>query len=89
MKIKDGFVLTEIGESCVAVATGAAAESFHGVVRLNDTAAFIWRGLSDGLSEEEIAARMLAEYEGIDLEKTKKAVRSIVERLESDGFLEE
>lgn len=39
MNIKKGFVIQEVGGQWVAVATGAAAAEFSGIVKLNDTAA--------------------------------------------------
>lgn len=44
MNIKKGFVIQEVGGQWVAVATGAAAAEFSGIVKLNDTAAIVWRG---------------------------------------------
>ena len=42
MKIKDGFVLEEVGGSYLAVAVGECAGNFNGMVRLNGTGAFLW-----------------------------------------------
>lgn len=48
MNIKKGFVIQEVGGQWVAVATGAAAAEFSGIVKLNDTAAIAWRGIEEG-----------------------------------------
>ena len=44
MKIKKGFVIQEVAGQWVAVATGAAAKEFTGIVKLNATAAHVSRG---------------------------------------------
>ena len=89
MKVKDGFVLTEVGDDIVAVPTGDAGEEFHGIIRLNDTAAFIWRGVSEGLTAEQIAERMCSEYDGVDIDTALDCTRTMIEKLKSDGIMED
>ena len=64
MKLKDGFVLNKVGGSYLAVAVGERADEFHALIRMNETGAFLWN-LIDGveLSEEELVAKLLSEYE--------------------------
>ena len=59
MKIKKGFVIQQVGGQWVAVATGSAAVEFSGIVKLNDTAAIAWKGVEEGLSREQIVARVV------------------------------
>ena len=47
MKIKDGFVLEEVGGDFLAVAVGDRATEFSAMVRLNGTGAFLWNLLSE------------------------------------------
>ena len=54
MKIKDGFVLEEVGDFYLAVAVGELAEEFRAIVRLNETGAFLWRQLLTDKSKEEL-----------------------------------
>ena len=63
MNIKKGFVIQEVGGQWVAVATGAAAAEFSGIVKLNDTAAIAWRGIEEGLSRDQIVARVVESYD--------------------------
>ena len=88
MKLKENMVLTEIGDGYAAVPLGGEADDFRGIVRLNETAAEIWRGLSEGLEEQAIAERLLEKYDGIDLPKAKSVVHQIVEQLAKEGLLE-
>lgn len=48
MRIKDGFVMRDVAGQAVVIATGEASKDFHGMVKLNETGAVIWRGLEGG-----------------------------------------
>lgn len=86
MRVKEGFVLREVGGQTVVIATGEASENFHGMVKLNTVGKEIWERLSKGLSEEEIASQ-LCELYGIDLETAKSDTRDFVNQMEENGFL--
>ena len=58
MKIRSGFILREVLGSPMVVATGDAARNFHGMIKLNETAGFIWRCLQDGLTEPQKKLKM-------------------------------
>ena len=57
MKIKDGFILRKVGIQYVVAATGKASEGFNGMMRLNETGAFAFRLLQEGISEEALVRR--------------------------------
>lgn len=64
MKIKAGFVLEKVGSSYLAVATGEAAKSFQGLVRMNETGAFMWNIIKDSdKSSEELVEALSKEYD--------------------------
>lgn len=87
MKIKDGFVLREVMGRHVAVAVGEASKSFRGMIKLNSTAADIWRWIAEGLDEGEICAALCEKYE-VDEITASADVRRTIEMLEKQGFLE-
>jgi hypothetical protein len=89
MKIKDTFILSQVDDSLIAVPVDAAAESYHGIVRLNETGGFIWKALADGLEPKQIEAKLMSEYSGVDVETAGKAVAAVVNQLRSEGILEE
>ncbi len=89
MKIKEGMILSEVGEAYVAVPTGKRAKEFHGFVRLNESGAVIWKMIEEGLNEEEIAVRLMEQYPKLELPKAKAAVKAVVENLMAEGLLEE
>lgn len=89
MKIKDGFYLTEIGSDFVALArTPGAREIFSGMLRLNETGAFLWKRLIDGTSEAELADALAAEY-GVSAEIAAKDTADFLDTIRSVGFVEE
>ena len=55
MKIKHGFVLRRVLDEAIVVASGEASKTFHGMIKLNDSAADIWQWISEGKGEAEIA----------------------------------
>jgi len=89
MKIKPGFVTRKVMDETVAVPTGEAAKSFHGMIKLNDTAAFIWSAIEEGLDEQGIADKLVAEYEGITAEKALADVNATIAKLREAGILED
>lgn len=89
MKIKITMVMSALGEEYILVPVGGSESSFHGLIRLNETGAEIWKGISQGLDEKQIVSRLLAEYDGVDEETARRAVRKIIDQLKAEGILEE
>lgn len=86
MRIKDGFVLRDVADQTVVIATGDASKSFHGMIKLNATGRDIWKGLEAGLSDEEIAQQLTAKYE-VDDVQARQDVQAFVEQARQAGFL--
>ena len=63
MKIKEGFILRKVGIQYVVAATGKASENFNGMMRLNESGAFAFRLLQEGITEDALVERIVAEYE--------------------------
>lgn len=88
MKLKKGFVTHRLGDEQLMVAAGPAAKLFHGMVRSNETAAFIVDCLKSPCSESEIVDRLLEEYE-VDAETARRDVSAVLEQLRSISAIEE
>ena len=88
MKLKQGFITQEFHGQQLMVAAGPAAKAFHGIVRSNETAAFIVDCLKKDTTEEAIVSAILAEYEA-DKETVEKDVKKILEQLRGIGAIEE
>ena len=89
LKTKKGFLLRRLGDEYMAVAIGKASKSFNGMIRLNETGAFYWKELEQGATPEELVAKTLERYEGVDEETARRDVQAFLESievaLESDG----
>jgi hypothetical protein len=89
MKIKDGFVLEEVGGSYLAVAVGERADSFNGLVRLNGTGAFLWNLMKDAdVSREQLVDEIMKVYEGVSREQATADIIAFEAKLKNGGILE-
>lgn len=86
MKIKDGFILRKVGIQYVVAATGKASENFNGMMRLNESGAFAFRLLQEGVTEEELVGRIVAEYE-VGEEAARADVENFLARLKEADAL--
>ena len=87
MKIKDGFVVRKIANQYMAVPVGARAKELHGIIGLNETAAFLWELLNEDRTKEELAALLYDEYE-ISEEGALDTVCRFCKSLQDEGVLE-
>ena len=87
MKIKKGFVSQKIGDTTVVVSTGELSHEFHGMIELNETAAFIWNCFAEGLSQSQIAKKLCDEY-GISLEKAEADIAVLANKMLDAGVFE-
>ena len=88
MKLIDKLLMSPIGDEYVLVPVGSTAEQIHGLIRLNETAAFIVRQLERDTTPAAIADAMLAEYE-VDRPTAEAAIAQILDQLRSVGALVE
>ena len=89
MKVKDGFYLTAIGTDFEIIAsTPEDKKVFDGMLRLNETGAFLWKKLADGVTEAELADALAAEY-GVSREVSEKDTADFLDVIRSAGFIEE
>ena len=87
MKINPDFTIQKVGSLYVAVPVGETSKTFHGMLQLNQTAAFLWNLLAArDYNEDELVEALLNEYE-IDRATAAADVHRIVEQLASNGIL--
>lgn len=87
MKIKNGFVVREVGGESVVVPVGEMSKNFHGMINLNETGAFLWRFFSEDHSIDEGVAALLEEYD-VDEAIARADVEKFAETIEKNGFAE-
>ncbi len=87
MQIKRDFTLQEVGGVFVAVPVGESSRSFHGMVRLNGTGAFLWKQMAEkDCTEEELVEALLGEY-AVAREVAERDVAQLVETLAKHQIL--
>ena len=90
MKIKEGFVLEEVGGSYLAVAVGERAGDFNGMVRLNGTGAFFWNLMADKhVTREELVKEAVKAYDGVTEADILPGIIAFEEKLRAAGIIEE
>ena len=83
MQINPDFTIQKVGASYVAVAVGETSKNFHGMIRLNETGAFLWNKMTErDMTEEALVDALLEEYD-IDRETAAHDVHNMIESLKS------
>lgn len=88
MKLKDEFITHSGVDGTILLATGDEAKSFHGIVKLNDTAAKIVEALKKETSKEEIVESFAKEYPDVSKEILTKDIENVLSQLESIHAIE-
>lgn len=90
MKIKSGFVLEQVGGDYLAVAVGELADTFNGMVRLNETGAFLWNLLLEGnYTREELAQKLSTACVGVTAKDVLPGVEAFESKLRAAGLIED
>lgn len=63
MKIKEGFLLRQVGGNNVIVPVGAQSVDFRCIITLNELGAFLWQKLTADCTVEDLVNAVLAEYD--------------------------
>ena len=88
MKLKDEFIRYDSGSEHLLVAAGGKKDQFHGLVRANDSAAFVIGCLKQETDLAQIADRMEETYDA-PRETLERDAKKVVETLRGLGMLEE
>lgn len=87
MKLNPRFLTHQTKGEHYMISTGDTV--FKGIVKNNETAAFIIQCLQTDTTEEAIVERLLAAYEGADRATVTGDVANIIDKLRSIGAIEE
>lgn len=88
MKIREGFTIRQIGDDNIVVALGKAAEQFRGIIRLNETGAFLFKKIQSGVDTEDALCKALTDEYDVDAETAARDVDSYVSRLQQAGVID-
>ena len=84
MKLKREFEIVQLGGQTVAVpVSGDNRMSF--VLEINGTAEFIFKNLTEEITEDELIEKCLKEYD-MPKEEISSAVKAFIETLKSNEF---
>ncbi len=86
MKLKYTFDLVEVDDHIVAVPVGGGEDTYHGVVKLNESAASIFRQLQEETSEDAVVESLLDEY-NVSKEALASAVHKCICELRDKDLL--
>lgn len=82
-KVKNGFIIREIGNQIMAVPIGTQTSEIHGMIALSESAKLLWEALTEGASIEQLAEVLTETYEverDVALEDVKKFIDSLKEQ---------
>lgn len=85
MKLKDGFILSEVGGQTVVIPSGDIVD-LKVVITLNDTGKFLWEHLMSETDVDSLVAALLLEYD-VDKDTAAAHVQGFVKTLADNGFL--
>jgi hypothetical protein len=87
MNIKKGFILRDMGEFSVVVASGEILKEYNCMITLNQSGKMLWKLLEIGASKQELLKAMLDEYE-VDESTAKEHIDGFLNKLEEAKILE-
>lgn len=82
IKAKKGFLLRRLGQEYMIVPIGEASKDFNGMIRMNETGAFYWKELENGITEEGLIGKMLERFEDLDEETARRDLKEFLESVE-------
>ena len=88
MKLKYTFEMMEVDEQAMAVPVGDGAEEFHGILKLNDSAAAILELLKEDTTLEAVTEKLLEQFDS-SKEEMEEYVTDYVNQLKEAGLLVE
>lgn len=81
IRAKKGFILRRLGQEYMVVPIGEASKNLNGMIRMNETGAFYWKELENGITEDELVGKMLERFEDLDEETARKDLREYLETM--------
>jgi len=87
MRKKEELILRHFADSSILVPVGETTRKFNGLITLNDAAAFIWSHIEEVDSADEMAAKLMEEFE-VSEEQAKADCEAFIGKLKEVGFIE-
>lgn len=87
MKINKNFLLRNVADAWVVIPIGQEMLDFNGMIKLNETGAFLWKKLEEGADLDSLAQALVDQY-GISLAEARADAGEYLTKLEKTGCLE-
>ena len=85
-KLKDGFIIRELGGNTMAVPVGTQTSEIHGMIALSESGALLWKALESGADLQALATVLTDNYE-IDSAVALADAKKFVDGLKEQGAL--
>lgn len=89
MRIKEGFLLHQVGDECIVMQDGSTNVDFSNIISLNPTAALLWKELDGQEFDAETVARMMTEHYEVTSEEACRDAENFIKKLQEAGVMEE
>lgn len=87
MKRNDEFLLKDVAGMAVLVPFGSKSFDINGLIKLNETAKFLWEHSEDGFTAEALIDDLMNEY-NIDRETAAESVEIYIDKMKEVGSIE-
>ena len=82
LKTREGFIMRQLGNEYMVVAVGEASKAFNGMIRLNETGAFFWENMEQGIEKAALVDKMLERFDDLDRETAEKDLDEFVAKIQ-------
>ena len=65
----------------MVVAIGEASKNFNGMIRMNETGAFYWKELEQGVTEDDLVAKTMERFTDVTEETARQDVQAFLEAI--------
>ncbi len=86
MKIREGFLLREVGGGHIVIPVGEQSKQFRGMITLNETGAFLWEYFMKESAKEGAVAALCERYD-VDFRQAEQDVIEFFNLLQAHNFL--
>ncbi len=87
MKIKNDYVLRKVADNAVLVPIGKSAVDFNGMIKLNDTGAYLFKLIQKGADEQSLVDNLVTEYD-VSKQKALNDVSAFIKKLRDADIVE-
>lgn len=87
MKLKKNYVLRNVAGSWIVLPLGEETVKFNGMIRMNETAVFLWKLLEKESNKEEMFAALTREYD-VSEDRARISIDKFLDTMNQIGCIE-